>query len=556
MIDETKSGEISGIIDPPQTLGGMLRKLGPGMIVAGSIVGSGELIATTKTGAEAGFYFLWLIIIGCVIKVFTQIELGRYTLTHGETPLKALDSVPGPRWQVNWIIWFWWVTTILVVSQQGGILGGIGQCLAITKPITTQGIAYNEASSTHVGAKVELALMYRAHPELEQANVVQRRFDGWSRAEYSGELSRLRQQRAAILGAETEAQFVAQEQVIVNFAEALKVFDENPSQDANIWSAIVAVLTSVMLVIGRFGFIQSFTTILVAGFTGITLIASIMLHFHSDWGASGAEVMQGLSFQLPPIVEGLTANPLLTALATFGIIGVGATELVAYPYWCLEKGYAKFTGPRDDSDAWTKRARGWMKVLKLDAWASMLVYTVATIAFYMMGASVLHRAGLNPEGQDMIQTLAAMYEPIFGSWTSSVFLIGAVVVLYSTFFVAAAAYARMIADATGLLGLHDNSDKPRLCWIKLVSLLWPLLSLALLLVINAPAVMVLASGIAQALMLPMIAAAALYFRYKRSDQRLAPGKWWDAMLWLSLVGFLVVAVTAFVSKWPDIRSLV
>ena len=49
-----------------------------GMILAGSIVGSGELVPT-RTGAEAGFHFLWLIIIGCVIKVFTQIELARYT---------------------------------------------------------------------------------------------------------------------------------------------------------------------------------------------------------------------------------------------------------------------------------------------------------------------------------------------------------------------------------------------------------------------------------------------------------------------------------------------
>ncbi len=37
-------------------------------------------------------------------------------------------------------------------------------------------------------------------------------------------------------------------------------------------------------------------------------------------------------------------NPIGTALATFGIIGVGAAELVVYPYWCLEKGYARFTG--------------------------------------------------------------------------------------------------------------------------------------------------------------------------------------------------------------------
>ena len=44
--------------DPPTTLTGILKSLGPGLIIAGSIVGSGELIATTSTGAAAGFSLL------------------------------------------------------------------------------------------------------------------------------------------------------------------------------------------------------------------------------------------------------------------------------------------------------------------------------------------------------------------------------------------------------------------------------------------------------------------------------------------------------------------
>ncbi len=38
---------------------------------------------------------------------------------------------------------------------------------------------------------------------------------------------------------------------------------------------------------------------------------------------------------------------IVTALATFGIIGVGASELISYPYWCLEKGYARSAGPEN-----------------------------------------------------------------------------------------------------------------------------------------------------------------------------------------------------------------
>ncbi|GIT29572.1 MAG: hypothetical protein Ct9H300mP1_16180 [Planctomycetaceae bacterium] len=40
--------------EPPKTFLAMLKHLGPGMILVGSIVGSGELIMTTKLGAEVG----------------------------------------------------------------------------------------------------------------------------------------------------------------------------------------------------------------------------------------------------------------------------------------------------------------------------------------------------------------------------------------------------------------------------------------------------------------------------------------------------------------------
>lgn len=43
------------IEQPPKRFFQILRRIGPGMILAASIVGSGELIATTTLGAEAGY---------------------------------------------------------------------------------------------------------------------------------------------------------------------------------------------------------------------------------------------------------------------------------------------------------------------------------------------------------------------------------------------------------------------------------------------------------------------------------------------------------------------
>ena len=126
--------EQSSIREPPKTFGGVLRQLGPGLIIAGAIVGSGELVATTAVGAEAGFVLLWLIIIGCLIKVFVQIEFGRYTITTGRTPRAGLNEVSGPRARVNWLLWFWLVFSLVALVQLGGIIGGVGQALTIQQP--------------------------------------------------------------------------------------------------------------------------------------------------------------------------------------------------------------------------------------------------------------------------------------------------------------------------------------------------------------------------------------------------------------------------------------
>ena len=85
-----------------------------------------------------------------------------------------------------------------------------------------------------------------------------------------------------------------------------------------------------------------------------------------------------------------------------------------------------------------------MKVMHWDAWGAMLVYTFCTIAFYLLGAAILGRTGLVPEGSEMIQTLSTMYEPVFGSFARSIFLTGAIAVLFSTFFIAIAAQGRLV----------------------------------------------------------------------------------------------------------------
>jgi Mn2+/Fe2+ NRAMP family transporter len=260
---------------------------------------------------------------------------------------------------------------------------------------------------------------------------------------------------------------------------------------------------------------------------------------------------------LPPAPAGETQlSVLAVALATFGIIGVGANELISYPYWCIEKGYARFTGKIDQSEEWGERARGWMRVMRWDAWCSMVVYTFATIAFYLLGAAILGRIGLHPKGTDMIRTLGVMYEPVFGSIARWIFLFGAIAVLYSTFFVATASLARVVTDGLRVLGVGPRTEAGYRRGIQVMSVLFPFMCVAAYTMWSQPVMLVLIGGVMQGVMLPMLAGAALYFRYKRADSRITPGMAWDAFLWLSAIGMLITGLwTVWAKLEPYLKSL-
>jgi Mn2+/Fe2+ NRAMP family transporter len=672
-----------GTVEPPRDFFGIMKRLGPGLIIAGSIVGSGELIATTKTGAQAGIVLLWLIIIGCLIKVFVQIELGRYTIGHGETTLAALDQVPGPRLRVGWIVWFWVGMMILGIGQLGGIVGGVGQAAALAIPITgdydeatkypsaneiktylkwdgavlsvfdfrqwrteirlnlrkdgrIRGVTGTDAAVEQREKLLELvgtrdkALAERIArigerlsqssdigwddtrdtaaeitPLLERANriliegavpgryedkaigklfalpEIQRQRVIRGHAVLSNRLlelddgpqSRVRVALNAVnklirregkLKAMKQGQPIPRELPVLNVPmeirpdsatydpldiELAEVEVENqkaivatildpPTYDDKLWAALVALITALLLYRGRYRMIQNVSTVLVVMFTFITIGNVIALQTTEQWHIRFSLMLDGLTFKLPESSDGIT--PLATALATFGIIGVGASELIAYPYWCLEKGYAKFTGKRSDDENWARRARGWMRVMHWDAFVSMIVYTLATLAFFWMGVAVLYNEGRDPDGMRMVSTLSRSYVPVFGEYARWLFLIGAVAVLYSTLMVATAGNARMYTDALkvfrfmghGNQKAHDRS-------VAFFSVVLPFLCLAVFCSGANPVRMILLSGAMQALLLPMIGFGALYFRFTRTDGRIKPGPVWDVLLIVSFVGLFV-----------------
>lgn len=451
--------------EPPQSLWSALRMIGPGIILAGTIVGSGELLLTTSLGAKHGFVFLWLILFSCVIKVFVQVELGRYAISSGKPTLGAINELGGPRLGAHWIAWCWLIMMLSTIFQLGAMTGTVGQSLNLAFPSVSPQVA------------------------------------------------------------------VILKTISLDAAETVLERPEYP------WALLTCLTAIALLWSGTYQRIEIVTTFLVVGVTLLTVLAACALpatKFPIPW----SEVARGLTFGMP-------AEGIAVAFGVFGITGVGATELFFYPYWCLEKGYARFTGRSAPGKEWENRASGWIRVMYLDAWVSMVVFTVSTLAFYFMGATVLHAQNLHPQGKDMILTLSRMFVDSFGPWTQLVFLIGAAAVLFKTLYLSSAGNARLIADFLSLGGVFTYREPTqRGKVIHWVSISIPVVALLLFLCFREPKWMVVVGGFGQALTLPIISAVTIYFRYRRLDRRIAPSLFLDICLWIAFVSITCVALYA------------
>lgn len=312
-----------------------------------------------------------------------------------------------------------------------------------------------------------------------------------------------------------------------------------PALSINVWVWVVTVGTVILLVAGRYGLVEKISVGLVVIFTTLTVSCAVLLFKQPEY-ISWGEVLDGLSFHLPQ-------GGWVTVVAVFGITGVGSGDLVAYPYWCIEKGYARFTGPRDNTEAWRERARGWIRVMGIDVLNSMAIYTFATVAFYLLGAGILFGLGVIPKGTEMVESLSNMYTETLGGWAYFLFLIGAVAVFYSSVFAATAASSRVFADFLAIIGGYDKRNyAARLKATRLfvvITLVIPLLYFTFL---REPVLMVKIGGVAQAVMLPIIAFSTLYLRYAHIPKAILPEGWMTLALWvtsvmmLGIMGYLVL----------------
>ncbi|MEJ3654183.1 Nramp family divalent metal transporter [Actinomycetes bacterium KLBMP 9759] len=437
-----------GIKEPPVGWKASFRYLGPGLILSASIVGSGELIATTTLGAQAGFVLLWMVIISTLVKVALQVELARWTIATGKPALTGYNEVPPKIGSLGWVNVLWLLLALSKLLQVAGIIGGAAVAFSIMFPIGGDPLGFTSLVS---------------------------------------------------------------------------------------WTVFLVVASIALLYSNKYSLIERGAVLLVVVFTFVTILIALGLPF-TPFAYGGDDVLSGLTFLIP-------AGTVGAAVAMFGITGVGADEITFYTYWCLEKGYARWTGPNDGSEEWARRARGWIRVMYKDVFVSWVIYTFGTLAFYLMGAAVLAPQGLVPQGNGMITTLSRIYTDTLGEWASILFLIGAIAVLGSTMWAAIPSWARMYTNLLAMMNVLDWHDQEaRLRWIRIFTVALPIIWGALYLSIQSPVVMVQIGGVMTGIFLLAVVVAVWYLRRTETDPRLYGGNAYTTTLVVSSIAIGLLGV--------------
>lgn len=430
---------------PPGNLLGRFRHLGPSVIVAGSIVGSGEVIMTAGLGANAGFILLWWVLVSCWSKSVVQAEIARYCITTGDTYMRALNRVPGrirgPRGPVGWPIWLATASFGIGLFGLGGIVGGAGQGLALLTGI-----------------------------------------------------------------------------------------------DHLVATAIIVAAAMAILVTNSYRHLESVMLVLVMGFTAITIFCAVLMQF-TEYAVQPSDLASGFSFEFPVAFAAL-------AIAMYGYTGVNSGEIAAYTYWCVEKGYPRYIGADPKDPGWVERAKGWIRVLQTDVVATLIILTLATVPFYVLGAGVLHPADARPEGIDTISVLSGMFTETLGGWSLYVFALGAFFILFSTTLSGVGAGGRVFPDYVIEWGFISRLKIHRGKWTRVYVVVIPLLAFLLYASFSRPIALIMISATFAAITLPIQSGATLWLQRHRMDQRVRPGRAMHLALWATFIFQLLMSGVA------------
>jgi len=99
---------------PPSGTAARWKLIGPGIVVAVTGVGAGDLVATLIAGSRFGYALLWAAVVGCIVKIALAEGSARYHLATGSTILEGWRSLG------KWTYWYFGIYIVIWGFVYGG----------------------------------------------------------------------------------------------------------------------------------------------------------------------------------------------------------------------------------------------------------------------------------------------------------------------------------------------------------------------------------------------------------------------------------------------------
>ena len=580
------------IPDPPVGFWETTKFLGPSFILVGSVVGSGEIILTTTLGATVGFVMLWWMLISCWGKTIIQAELGRYTVSSGETALTALNrlpgKLPGPRHKISWFIWLWLLTMIPGHLGGGGIYGGTGQAINMMLPILASKwwtiiVAATASiiviSGTYKFLEKLLTFMVITFTFITLCCAVSLQFTEFA-ITWLDVKAGLRFQFpafavAAALAAYGGTGVNAGESMAYTYWCAEKGYAKfvGKTKESGDWQSrargwigvmqIDVILTLVVLTFATIPFYM-----LGAGVLNRNKLLSLEPTFQNELEKSS---IPRFSVELLSVKDlnqnNSLPNQLRQNLADQGLqLSNDAKILIdeKNKKWKIVDGanqetYLVRKKKRKlsiyDSTSASLRQRFERQELPLSVSAIVTIETedrrwkiINTDTQGNEQKYIIRKENglLNiykmPNGIETISTLSEMYTQTLGNWAKWLFMFGAFFVLFSTIVSGLGGGTRMFVDGMTVLGVVNPTDrKTQRKIFRIWAAVSPTIMSACYFFVENPVWMLTVSGVIGAMMMPIVAGSTIYLRYLHLDRRITPTWKSDLLLW---VCFLVMVVLA------------
>lgn len=108
---------------PPRGLAGLVRVAGPGIVVAATGVGAGDLVAAAKAGATYGLPVLWAAAVGAVLKFALAEGIGRWQLATGTTVIEGWGRLLAAPLRAGFLAYFvlWSVVVAAALMSACGL---------------------------------------------------------------------------------------------------------------------------------------------------------------------------------------------------------------------------------------------------------------------------------------------------------------------------------------------------------------------------------------------------------------------------------------------------